>query len=400
MQGAPGPLVRDPLRLFVGLFILSMALPAAALSKPAATPTGDPSATPSTGRTGGFHPQAKPGECRTAGLSRALTGLCVAYCEARDCDSSPSRGSGHACEQIRQEFRRRSGGEDPPCVPRDSDGDGILDAQDNCPATPNADQADQDGDGVGDACDNCPANANPDQADRDEDHLGDVCDDVDNPVISDVVVTKERRIFHCITRTDLCCVDPPACTCCCVPDILQATTMEIDLITINARIRTLEGAAGLAFAAVEFEDPGIVGDPAGHVSLQLFDNGSAPIGTLSLPGSPFAIPVASGDTTAGDGIFTRKFFFWTNVVQTGSTCVQQESFNAWGYTCTPYYSPLSIDPSSPISIPMTLQAIDLSGIIGQSSEFPIPIQATSRQVDDFQQACGPPTGNGGCFPGN
>ncbi|WP_412060737.1 thrombospondin type 3 repeat-containing protein [Rubrivirga sp. IMCC45206] len=37
--------------------------------------------------------------------------------------------------------------------PPDADGDGVLDDVDNCPATPNADQADFDGDGAGDACD-------------------------------------------------------------------------------------------------------------------------------------------------------------------------------------------------------------------------------------------------------
>jgi Thrombospondin type 3 repeat len=35
----------------------------------------------------------------------------------------------------------------------DSDGDGVSDAADNCPAVANPDQADRDGDGVGDACD-------------------------------------------------------------------------------------------------------------------------------------------------------------------------------------------------------------------------------------------------------
>ena len=66
----------------------------------------------------------------------------------------------------------------------DRDGDGVFDGDDNCPDTPNADQADADGDGVGDVCDNCVDNANTDQADADGDGVGDVCDncvDVPNP---------------------------------------------------------------------------------------------------------------------------------------------------------------------------------------------------------------------------
>jgi photosystem II stability/assembly factor-like uncharacterized protein len=58
----------------------------------------------------------------------------------------------------------------------DSDGDGVPDASDNCPTTPNPDQADSDGDGVGDACDNCRETANADQADSDGDGVGDACD--------------------------------------------------------------------------------------------------------------------------------------------------------------------------------------------------------------------------------
>jgi len=80
--------------------------------------------------------------------------------------------------------------------PPDTDGDGIPDATDNCPAVANADQADRDGDGLGDACDttggepdpdadgdgvpdardDCPAAPDPDQRDADGDGAGDACD--------------------------------------------------------------------------------------------------------------------------------------------------------------------------------------------------------------------------------
>ncbi|MEW6321959.1 MAG: thrombospondin type 3 repeat-containing protein [Acidobacteriota bacterium] len=70
----------------------------------------------------------------------------------------------------------------------DTDGDGVLDDVDNCPAVANADQADYDNDGIGDACDdsdldgvvdaadNCRETPNADQADLDLDGIGDACD--------------------------------------------------------------------------------------------------------------------------------------------------------------------------------------------------------------------------------
>ncbi len=39
---------------------------------------------------------------------------------------------------------------------QDTDGDGVLDINDNCPSVANADQMDTDGDGIGDVCDKCP----------------------------------------------------------------------------------------------------------------------------------------------------------------------------------------------------------------------------------------------------
>ena len=86
-----------------------------------------------------------------------------------------------------------------PETPPDADEDGIPDNEDNCPDTPNEDQADNDQDGAGDACDddddndgvldeddNCPMTANNDQADFDGDDAGDLCDeDDDNDGIPD-----------------------------------------------------------------------------------------------------------------------------------------------------------------------------------------------------------------------
>ena len=73
----------------------------------------------------------------------------------------------------------------------DTDGDGVLDAYDNCPFDANADQFDDDGDSVGNVCDNCPAVANPGQENADGDSFGNVCDDDDdNDGLLDVVETN------------------------------------------------------------------------------------------------------------------------------------------------------------------------------------------------------------------
>ncbi len=58
----------------------------------------------------------------------------------------------------------------------DTDGDGVADADDNCPSIANPGQEDFDGDGVGDVCDNCPTVANADQADANGNGVGDACE--------------------------------------------------------------------------------------------------------------------------------------------------------------------------------------------------------------------------------
>ena len=86
-------------------------------------------------------------------------------------------------------------------VDDDTDDDGVLDGFDNCPLTPNTDQADavqpngigdacedSDGDGVSDADDNCPTIANPSQRDRVRlNGVGDACEDSDADGLVDAI---------------------------------------------------------------------------------------------------------------------------------------------------------------------------------------------------------------------
>ncbi|MFN7964377.1 MAG: thrombospondin type 3 repeat-containing protein [Acidobacteriota bacterium] len=55
-------------------------------------------------------------------------------------------------------------------------GGATTSCDDNCPLTPNADQADADADAIGNLCDNCRNTANASQLDTDLDGLGDACD--------------------------------------------------------------------------------------------------------------------------------------------------------------------------------------------------------------------------------
>ncbi|MCA9220639.1 MAG: thrombospondin type 3 repeat-containing protein, partial [Planctomycetales bacterium] len=72
---------------------------------------------------------------------------------------------------------------------KDDDGDGLVNAFDNCPTVNNPLQIDSNDDGKGDACgdfdadgvlnglDNCPETVNSLQSDVDNDGIGDACDD-------------------------------------------------------------------------------------------------------------------------------------------------------------------------------------------------------------------------------
>ena len=85
-----------------------------------------------------------------------------------------------------------------PAAP-DGDGDGLPDALDSCPSTPDGSGADADGDGVGDACDVCPGTA------PDSPVLPGGCDlaqrcPCDGPS-ADAEWADQRGYIQCVART-------------------------------------------------------------------------------------------------------------------------------------------------------------------------------------------------------
>jgi len=89
--------------------------------------------------------------------------------------------------------------DDPGDIGEDTDDDGVVDSEDNCPDDPNPGQENNDGDELGNVCDpdddndgvddgddNCPVDANAGQENNDGDAQGDVCDpDDDNDGVDD-----------------------------------------------------------------------------------------------------------------------------------------------------------------------------------------------------------------------
>jgi Zn-dependent metalloprotease len=130
------------------------------------------------------------------------------------CDDSDSDGvfdSSDNCPNTRNRNQadQDSDGEGDVCD-NDIDGDSVANGPDNCPEVANAAQLDSDHDGVGDSCDNCVSVSNPSQSDTDGDGLGNDCDD---DIDGDGILNAEDNCPESFTASPDLCVAPPGYAC-------------------------------------------------------------------------------------------------------------------------------------------------------------------------------------------
>ena len=230
------------------------------------------------------------------------------------------------------------------------------------------------------------------------------------PQVSEVSLTKERKNGDCIAPAlELCCVDPPTCSCCCSPDTVNENKISIDLVTASAKVTdatppTSSHPTDILVVVLRFLIPppgtSAPGTQVQQYSLEMFDNGTAPVSSQTLPTvPPEDVNILSGDLAAGDGIYTRKFYFGTNTSQGAASCLEETDKSTIGHTYSNFGASIDIGTST-LMFQFAVQAVDFSGNIDTSSDFPLPIQGTFRETTSLgTRPCGAPSGNGGCFPG-
>src|SRR5207249_2735866 len=231
---------------------------------------------------------------------------------------------------------------------------------------------------------------------HDSDGIGDACE---LPVISEFSITRERKHFDCQDLSPLCCVDPPACSCCCVPDRVQSTQVDIDLVTVTGRVSHAEGSADIRDVELVFKDPpSCIPTPypgSGCPSnLKLYDTGGQPIDHSNSPIAGTA--VFSGDSIAGDGVYTRRFYFASTTLNSPGSCISQTDLSHFGGVLSFHYTSASMQPDGTRNFDFSVLVTDAIGNTTSSPPSSLPIQETVVQVAPSDRACGQPSGNGGC----
>lgn len=175
----------------------------------------------------------------------------------------------------------------------DTDGDGISDATDNCPFSPNPSQLNSDTDLIGDACDpdddndfvpdttdNCPLTANPNQADCNGNGIGEACETFPD--------------CNANTRPDSC-------------DIAAGTSTDIDGDGRPDECQTVVVSPGSSIQAV------VDAAPVNEVRFIQLNAGSYP-GPIHIDGKRVVIRgVSAGATTIeGSGSATTSVIRLTN----------------------------------------------------------------------------------------
>jgi hypothetical protein len=204
------------------------------------------------------------------------------------------------------------------------------------------------------------------------------------PEISEVSVTKERKEFDCSTTVDVC-NDPPGI---CQFNFLQEKVADLDRVTVTARVTdpTAPNNTDVLVVVVHFLDPplstGIT--QINQIALQMFDDGSVPLETIGT-----GAVITSGDLQAGDGIYTRVFYFASTNPQP-NTCPEDTDQERIGHTFSTYATVQTIAPTATLDFVFSVQAIDKSGNIDTSTDTTLGIQGSVRETAQITLPCPPP----------
>ena len=217
------------------------------------------------------------------------------------------------------------------------------------------------------------------------------------PSVSEVSLSKERMDFS----GGVCDVAVDLCSCCCVPDQVSEASASIDLLTATAKVidPTADpneppdpNYSDVLVVVLRFLDPPPAtvapGTQINQVSLEMFDSGPIAVGQL---GPPSSVDIYSGDLAAGDGVFTRKFYFGTSTSTNSGSCVEDTDKATLFHTYSTYSTSATINPSASVDFQFTVQAVDRMGTTDTSTEITLPIQGTFRENAGGQlRPCGPP----------